>query len=109
MWLYCRPDVRVYAHTNRPDKTKRERHLSVIQIQDVISELNGTIHDVSNWKRVLQLMVKLFNGNQVYLNLLDKKTDRPVFVASSSDDEDFVRQYWDEKEAEDPWLSISKG
>gem|GEM_PF-6568793 len=81
----------------------------MIQIQDIISELNGTIQDVSNWKRVLQLLVKLFNGNQAYLNLLDKKTDRPVFVASSSDDEDFVRQYWDEKETEDPWLSISKG
>ena len=101
--------MRVFAHANRPDKTRRERHLSVLQIQDVIAELNGTIQDVSNWKRVLQLMVKLFNGNQAYLNLVDKKTDRPVFVASSSDDEDFVREYWDAKETEDLWLSISKG
>ena len=81
----------------------------MIQIQHVIAELNTTIHDVENWKRVCQLLSKLFNGNRAYLNLVDKKTQRPVFVASSADDEELVRQYWLESREQDLWLSISEG
>jgi len=92
-----------------PRQKKKERHLSVIQIQDVISELNGTIHDVGNWKHVCQLLARLFNSKQAYLNLVDKRTSRPVFVVSSVDDEEFVREYWQLKEQQDPWLSISQG